>query len=267
MEPALQAAELAAKPAAEPAAKRAAGPEPAAAAAPAGAGPGLGEARQPEQQQRRRQRSPAARRRAAASTDSRASQGLAAAAQQPSNAARQQHGSQVPRAGGSSEAAAPPAEEAEDPAFLQDLLAQLLPGYGEEAPSEAPPPVAAPAAAPSLQLQHARTTASAPSPEQRAQLAQLLTCPISQVCWHSGLSPIRLGSCAAPSSPLGASAQVELRDPVILSDGWTYERSAAEAWLRGRGAVSPVTGVPLASAALRPNSTLKAAMGMLLGIP
>ena len=44
-----------------------------------------------------------------------------------------------------------------------------------------------------------------------------------------------------------------MRDPVLcISDGYTYERSAIEDWMRRSGS-SPMTGQPLRGGALAPN--------------
>ena len=51
-----------------------------------------------------------------------------------------------------------------------------------------------------------------------------------------------------------------MRDPVIASDGHTYERSAIEGWFATLGSVlpqSPVTGQPMMSAALLPNLAIR----------
>ena len=51
-----------------------------------------------------------------------------------------------------------------------------------------------------------------------------------------------------------------MRDPVIAVDGQTYERSAIEDWfatLGGKPLRSPVTGQPMASAALLPNLAIR----------
>lgn len=52
-------------------------------------------------------------------------------------------------------------------------------------------------------------------------------------------------------------------DPVILADGHTYERSAAEEWLQTKQ-VSPQTGVTLAHRKMIPNFAAKSAMKLLL---
>ncbi len=54
--------------------------------------------------------------------------------------------------------------------------------------------------------------------------------------------------------------QIRMRDPVIASDGQTYERSAIEGWFVKQGSGpprSPVTGEPLRSAALLPNLAIR----------
>ena len=48
-----------------------------------------------------------------------------------------------------------------------------------------------------------------------------------------------------------------MRDPVVLSDGHTYERSAVERWLL-RHKTSPMTGKLLDSFDLTPNRILQA---------
>jgi hypothetical protein len=48
-------------------------------------------------------------------------------------------------------------------------------------------------------------------------------------------------------------------DPVMLSDGWSFERSAAEAWLQ-TSAISPLTGERLTSVGIIPNRNLKNAI-------
>ncbi len=48
-----------------------------------------------------------------------------------------------------------------------------------------------------------------------------------------------------------------LEDPVIASDGHSYERSAIEDWLSGRNRTSPLTGARLQEIDLRANITLR----------
>ena len=51
--------------------------------------------------------------------------------------------------------------------------------------------------------------------------------------------------------------QVVLDDPVLCSDGHTYSRAAITEWLDANGAISPLTGQPLANRELIPNHTLR----------
>ena len=51
--------------------------------------------------------------------------------------------------------------------------------------------------------------------------------------------------------------QEMMRDPVVTSDGESYERTAITAWLAQHGAVSPRTGCRLPSAELLPNHSLR----------
>lgn len=47
-----------------------------------------------------------------------------------------------------------------------------------------------------------------------------------------------------------------LQDPVIASDGFTYEAAAIEDWIR-RNPTSPMTGEPLDPSLLIPNRAVK----------
>lgn len=58
--------------------------------------------------------------------------------------------------------------------------------------------------------------------------------------------------------------QVRLKDPVVAADGYSYERSAIEAWLSNKD-TSPLTNLPLTDKVLVPNLTLMAAMRVVLG--
>lgn len=73
-------------------------------------------------------------------------------------------------------------------------------------------------------------------------LKELLKCPISQVCLVFLHHVMMFGRRENTSALL---LQRLMQDPVILSDGHTYERSAAEVWLQ-TNSISPVTGEPLA---------------------
>lgn len=71
---------------------------------------------------------------------------------------------------------------------------------------------------------------------------------------------------SAPAIHLGPGSDLQcpitmtiMEDPVICSDGFSYERSAIESWLRTNN-TSPKTNEILPSKALNPNKTLKAAI-------
>lgn len=53
--------------------------------------------------------------------------------------------------------------------------------------------------------------------------------------------------------------QEVMRDPVIAADGFTYERSAIEAWFKKSG-TSPMTNQPLPNKALIPNHLARSAV-------
>jgi hypothetical protein len=57
------------------------------------------------------------------------------------------------------------------------------------------------------------------------------------------------------------SAWQVMRDPVVASDGHTYEREAIEAWLRRDHRKSPMTNETLSSTALVPNHNLRSQIG------
>lgn len=48
-----------------------------------------------------------------------------------------------------------------------------------------------------------------------------------------------------------------IRDPVILADGFTYEKASAEEHLSQRGCISPVTGAPLPGPWMAPNFAIR----------
>lgn len=56
-----------------------------------------------------------------------------------------------------------------------------------------------------------------------------------------------------------------MTDPVVDSEGYTYERDAIEKWIT-KSAVSPLTGNSLASGDLKPNRALKVAIAELTGV-
>lgn len=51
-----------------------------------------------------------------------------------------------------------------------------------------------------------------------------------------------------------------MEDPVIASDGYSYEREAIESWIHTKKHSSPMTNLPLKSVLLTPNRTLKMAI-------
>lgn len=55
-----------------------------------------------------------------------------------------------------------------------------------------------------------------------------------------------------------------MRDPVIASDGFTYERSAIEGWLR-KSNISPMTNLTLPNTSLVPNIALGQVIRCLAG--
>ena len=56
-----------------------------------------------------------------------------------------------------------------------------------------------------------------------------------------------------------------MHDPVIASDGHTYEREAIEKWLKNGRNVSPMTNAPMTSSVLLPNHNLKSAISTYMG--
>ncbi len=50
-----------------------------------------------------------------------------------------------------------------------------------------------------------------------------------------------------------------MNDPVVLEDGYTYEREAIQQWLNSGHDTSPMTNVRLSHQQLTPNLTLRAA--------
>ena len=86
----------------------------------------------------------------------------------------------------------------------------------------------------------------------------LITILISQVIAHPYLAFHGSAEVETPDEYLCPITHELMRDPVIASDGYSYERSAMEEWLRsGEEAVSPMTNAPLLSPTLTPNRSLK----------
>ena len=78
---------------------------------------------------------------------------------------------------------------------------------------------------------HAAETISAASPKDQKEYPEEFCCPLS----------------------------LEMMvDPVVAADGFTYERSHIDRWIRGGGVSSPMTGQRLPHTNLTPNLTLKA---------
>ena len=72
-------------------------------------------------------------------------------------------------------------------------------------------------------------------------MSSLLTCPIT----------MKILTCSITMEIL--------TDPVICSDGFTYERTAIEIWLRSNNS-SPMTGLVLENKNLIPNHNLRSAI-------
>ncbi|XP_076011436.1 WD repeat, SAM and U-box domain-containing protein 1 [Genypterus blacodes] len=51
-----------------------------------------------------------------------------------------------------------------------------------------------------------------------------------------------------------------MREPVMATDGYSYEREAIEAWINTKNRTSPMTNLPLLTTLLTPNHTLKMAI-------
>lgn len=66
-----------------------------------------------------------------------------------------------------------------------------------------------------------------------------------------------MSSCVTPL------LQELINDPVVASDGYTYEKAAIQAWLTSHD-VSPVTQHKLPHKELVPNLTMRSAMRLLL---
>ena len=54
-----------------------------------------------------------------------------------------------------------------------------------------------------------------------------------------------------------------MRDPVVASDGYTYERAAIEDWM-DTCMTSPITHAPLPHRELVPNLTMRSAISLLI---
>ena len=125
------------------------------------------------------------------------------------------------------------------------------------------------------QQQHASTVSPHPAPQPPEGLQQQATsshqfAPQQQPgsvagCHDSAARSPDPALLAALHCPLTGSL---LQDPVLAADGYTYERSAVQAWLvaaGGAAAVSPMTGQPLTSHAIRTNHAVRQLLDSLVG--
>ncbi|XP_069080287.1 WD repeat, SAM and U-box domain-containing protein 1 [Pleurodeles waltl] len=67
-------------------------------------------------------------------------------------------------------------------------------------------------------------------------------------------------SAAVPDEFLCPITRELMKDPVIASDGYSYEKQAIESWISTKKRSSPMTNLPLQSLVLTPNRTLKMAL-------
>jgi hypothetical protein len=78
---------------------------------------------------------------------------------------------------------------------------------------------------------------------------------------QSPLPPLRVSRFQkCPEMFLCPITQEIMQDPVIASDGHTYEKEAIKKWTRCGRNVSPMTNLPFESAQLIPNHNLKSAI-------
>ncbi len=64
----------------------------------------------------------------------------------------------------------------------------------------------------------------------------------------------------AVALPLPGATQEVMSEPVVASDGFTYERAAIGKWLSAGKKTSPMTNLPFASRLLFPNNVIKTAI-------
>ena len=126
--------------------------------------------------------------------------------------------------------------------LLQALLEYLLPGVVQSQLSlQARPPEASTSCPAELERDVLRDTTAAQSSSGAMVVQQEPAVPASTlravlVCRLTGQ---------------------RLADPVIAADGHTYERERLMAWLRQGSALSPATGQPLCTGAVRPNFAVR----------
>ncbi|XP_064612039.1 WD repeat, SAM and U-box domain-containing protein 1-like [Liolophura sinensis] len=77
---------------------------------------------------------------------------------------------------------------------------------------------------------------------------QIHSCPVRQR---------KDSDLSAPDEYLCPITREIMRDPVIAADGYTYEKSAIESWVKSGKSRSPMTNAVLASYMLTPNRSLK----------
>ncbi|GLI66350.1 hypothetical protein VaNZ11_010133 [Volvox africanus] len=95
-----------------------------------------------------------------------------------------------------------------------------------------------------------------------ADLADLLNpdTPLSQSVLGSGPVGPDGQELQLPAMFVCPITQEVMREPVVASDGFTYERAAIARWLAGGGRTSPMTNLPFASRLLFPNNVVKSAI-------
>ncbi|KAL0963781.1 hypothetical protein UPYG_G00313500 [Umbra pygmaea] len=64
----------------------------------------------------------------------------------------------------------------------------------------------------------------------------------------------------APDEFLCPITREVMKDPVMASDGYSYEREAIMTWISNKNRTSPMTNLPLPSTVITPNRSLKAAI-------
>ncbi|KAM4626734.1 WD repeat, SAM and U-box domain-containing protein 1 [Discoglossus pictus] len=73
-------------------------------------------------------------------------------------------------------------------------------------------------------------------------------------------SKMKAASSNIPDEFLCPITREIMIDPVIASDGYSYERKAIESWISTQKRTSPMTNLPLSTLLLTPNRTLKMAL-------
>ncbi|GAB4822242.1 hypothetical protein N2152v2_009288 [Parachlorella kessleri] len=166
--------------------------------------------------------------------------------------------------GGSVESEAPdpaPAAKAAQVAEYQALLDYLLPGISLSDRKPQAKPIshetAAPASDGSLSASSQGRNSVPPEACSNEQQRQG-----QEQAFHTGEGLSNSGGSSKLPPALEAALVCRLTgqllsDPVIAADGFTYEREALTAWLQLGKLVSPATGRPLSSGAVRPNLAVR----------